>query len=390
MLSIAVLMLSIVGAAFILQQSKDSPTPNPNPVKPSGATGTRDRAGSATSASVAKIELEMQRSRFAIELVYASRADRQLQSVKTDLSKLLDSTLHDSVGKRIAGNEQLLLRFRALEQSAQTGKPKPIEDDSSLERDVRNVNAETLQELRASLKTKRNTIDEALEFYWQRLSYLHNLRESAASLPPSEYDLQTAISLYKAELTRHADKVSSEAARKLKVSLDGERSHAIGELKQSDELVKSLDSHLKDVTSGKPLTSQTVNPRTPPLASRDDYNRELEEIRANLIAFTTPGYVQPKSADTLVYHKKKAPYSYSALQRVGALDDTPVGRAILLRIGGSKSATQQNDRPLGNFPRMNSIEQLKLDKNVNARVTEAQRLLRQYGPLMVEDGLLSP
>ena len=128
----------------------------------------------------------------------------------------------------------------------------------------------------------------------------------------------------------------------------------------------------------------------PPQPSRDDYKRELEKIRTHLVAFTTPGYVQPESADNLVYRNVKQPMSYSALRRIGALNPTNEGRATLLRVGGSKSATQRNDRPLGSFPRMNSIEQLRNDKNLKARVNEAQQLLRRYGPLMVEDGLLLP
>ena len=395
MLSMALLMVAIVGVAVVLQRQSLKPPVNPDPKKTLGEDSTHIRAASRSSASFAKIELEMQRFQFQIELAHAIEAERRLTSVKTDWSNLLESTLRDSVGSRIAGDERLLLRFRAIQQSAKSGANKPDKGDSfaslsEIGRDAKDATGHTFEQLRKTLRRKHDSVDNAIAFYGQHLSYLRTLRESAASLPQSENDLHSAIKLHAAAIASKAKATSGEAAIELNASLDSERTRAIGERDSAAELVNGLESQLHELRSGKPVTSRTQNATNVPPASRDDYKRDFERIRVNLIAFTTPGYVQPKSADVLVFRKTKAPISYSALQRIGALDDTPVGRSILLRVGGSKSASQQNDRPLGTFPRMNSIEQLKNDRNVKARVTEAQRLLRQYGPFMVEDDLLSP
>ena len=80
--------------------------------------------------------------------------------------------------------------------------------------------------------------------------------------------------------------------------------------------------------------------------------------------------------------------SYSALVDAGALKNTQQGLETLFRMGGLKSANQHNDRPLGGFPRMNETSE-SANPEALIRVQDAQRLLRQYGPLMLKDGLLS-
>jgi len=218
---------------------------------------------------------------------------------------------------------------------------------------------------------------------------LHAIRESADSLPAGEFELHAAVSIRAAALVNNLNAAAGEAARELEASLEKE----LGQLKQQRDvgatLVSQLESQLASVAKGETLDTSPAPEANRTPASREDYRREMDRIRTDLVAFTTHGYAQPESADNLVYQKVKRPFSYSALQRIGALEDSEKGRAILLRVGGSKTATQQNDRPLGNFPRMNSISELRKPEIV-ARLKNAQRLLRQYGLLMVEDGLLSP
>ena len=124
-----------------------------------------------------------------------------------------------------------------------------------------------------------------------------------------------------------------------------------------------------------------------PIASREDYMRESPAIRTLLKPFTTPGYAQPNSADKMIHGSAKQPVSYSTLKRIGALEEK--GLSVLFRVGGTKSTSQQNDRPLGGFPRMYSLKELE-KPDVRSRVVEAQRLLQQYGPFLIEDGLLAP
>ena len=146
-----------------------------------------------------------------------------------------------------------------------------------------------------------------------------------------------------------------------------------------------------DLTVMREGTSSTLMSK--PMAQSHSFREMTTTENSTAFARTLlpsllPVTSNPESADKLVYHKTKRPFSYSALNVLGALEDSEKGRAILFRVGGSKTASQQNDRPLGSFPRMNSISELR-KPDVVARLKETQRLLRQYGRLMVDDGLLS-
>ncbi|WP_145210895.1 hypothetical protein [Planctomycetes bacterium TBK1r] len=386
----AVLALSVLGFGLFLQNhTADKPEPKPNPDPTIGKSISEKEKHPSNSASIAKVELAVQRAQFQIELAAAVQLQREVRFAQTELGNLRESTESDYVGKRIAGNKELLLRFRAFKQSLKNAPSISATSLSAIENAAQNAIGNHKQ-LDASLKEETKRLAQSMRFYEQHLSCLHKMRESAASLPQSEHTLDSAIQLYESSLAMHAEAVANDAARELKNTLDGERASAIGQQSKAAQLVEELETQLEQIRSGKPFTSETNDAVLPPQASRDDYERDLEKIRTHLIAFTTPGYVQPESADKLVFRSVKQPMSYSALRRIGALDVTNEGRATLLRVGGSKSATQRNDRPLGSFPRMNSIEQLRDDKNLKARVDEAQQLLRRYGPLMVEDGLLLP
>jgi hypothetical protein len=405
-LSFAALMLGVMAVAFKIHEHRQDSTNTLEDVdKNSGLLdkisnavigGERSADDLPPSADMAKVNLELQRAAFAMEIAQAKQAVRHLESANAEWTALLNTTLSDAIGKRIAGNEELLLRFMALRQMPSPIEPEPIAQDIiALLNDVqREVDRSTQTE--STLKDERATIAEgtkfvliSLAFNQARLDELNQIREAAASSPASEFELHAAISVRAASLANKLNAAAAEAARELEATMDSELKTLTQERDASNKLVMNLEKQLAQIAKGEQLETRVEDDGVQPVPSRDDYNRELEKIRTDLVAFTTPGYVQPESADKLVYRKTKEPFSYSALKRIGALDDSEKGRAILLRVGGSKSATQQNDRPLGSFPRMHSLSELR-KPNVVARLSEAQRLLRQYGSLMVEDGLLSP
>jgi hypothetical protein len=101
------------------------------------------------------------------------------------------------------------------------------------------------------------------------------------------------------------------------------------------------------------------------------------EIQVKLAPFLTPGYLQVK---TQSYDKK--PYSFTQLQGFGALDQTPAG---LLKLGQIASAPRDQVRPrwkltAGWLKRPQQLEKVK----------EAQQLLIDLGPVLVEMQLLEP
>ncbi len=373
------LIFGVLAAAIFLHDGQDppAPTPPPNP---------------GPSPNTSLVTGELQGAVVGVEIAQAKRALVHLKSAQSEWSKLLEATLHDIAGKQIAGNEELLLRFIALRRM-----PSPLPSEltvtalsnelDSVTRDVQAGDAGGSTSDR--LAEMKQQVFVAYAYHQARLDQLHRLRASAASLAAVEVDLFSAISMRAAELTNNVNAEAASVSREVQASLDAELEQIKKERDATASLVSELKSQLRRLQQGESFTAPSDKRDLQPLASRQEYQKELERIRTDLVAFTTPGYVQPESADKLVYHKTKQPMSYSALQRIGALDDDNDGRAILLRVAGSKSATQQNDRPLGSFPRMNSASELR-KQDVLTRVTEAQRLLRQYGPFMVEDGLLAP
>ena len=387
----AVLALSVLGFGLFLQNhTVEKPEPKPNPDPTIGKSNSEKEKHPSNSANIAKVELAVQRAQFQIELAAAVQLQREVRFAETELDDLLKSTESDYVGKRIAGNKELLLRFRAFKQSLKNPPSISATSLSAIENAAQNAR-DNHKQLEASLNEATKTPCSVDAFFTTSISAAST--KCGNPLLPF-LNRSTLLTLRFNSMNRRSrcmrKQVANDAARELKNTLDGERESAIGQQSEAVKLVDELETQLEQIRSGKPFTSETTDAVLPPQASRDDYERELEKIRTHLIAFTTPGYVQPESADKLVFRSVKQPMSYSALRRIGALDATNEGRATLLCVGGSKSATQRNDRPLGSFPRMNSIEQLRDDKNLKARVDEAQQLLRRYGPLMVEDGLLLP
>lgn len=399
----AVLIFGVMAVGFKMhghEHSREISEPNPDDStglldtikdKISGTGGSSDES----TADLTKLDLELQRAALGIELAQTKQAVRHFESAQAEWSELLDTTLTDVVGKCIAANDNLLLQFLALRQMPTPSESEPVARDilahlNEIQSEAKAAaDTDLIDHLRDSVAESKQFVFVLFAFNQARLNQLQRIREAAASHPAGELELHAALSLRATALTNKLTSVADKAARDLEASMNEDLRQLTKQRDAAAAVVTQLESQLASVARGEKLNSQVEAETTEPLVSRADYDREIDSIRTDLIAFTTPGYVQPESADKLVYRKTKRPFSYSALKRIGALEDSDKGRAILLRVGGSKTATQQNDRPLGNFPRMNSISELRKPDLV-ARLKETQRLLRQYGQLMVEDGLLSP
>lgn len=117
-------------------------------------------------------------------------------------------------------------------------------------------------------------------------------------------------------------------------------------------------------------------------ARRARMQQSMPLIRQYLAHCITPGNRQ-LNGSKWGYSDKKVPLSLSGIRAYGALENTPVGYERMYWIGGG----DQNDRPDGVFA--NYIGGAIYDSEV-PKVRTAQRLLTDFGDLLVEDKLLSP
>jgi len=111
------------------------------------------------------------------------------------------------------------------------------------------------------------------------------------------------------------------------------------------------------------------------------YEAALPDIKRYLAVFIANGFSQPDGERRLVLTSKSEPMSLNRLAAAGCLNENQKGLQNLLDIGSNF----HNDRFKKNFP----IQGVLMAKDL-PYVQRAQELLREFGPLMVEKGLLTP
>lgn len=340
-----------------------------------------------SNADIEQVNLALNQVAAAIEIEQLDRNIARLQTLIMEWDTLYEQTLLDEIGKQVANSEPLLSRFIALqEMRLPESDPAHLNTElpNSLLANLKNSDrAEAMQKLRQA---------EALEQAWftyhqTRLQLLRKLRNEAANFSPREITLEEAIASRSSELIANRKAVVDKAAEEAEASLKSKLGELETSLVTQVEIISDLQGQFTKIQNGEYAFNTKPSPAPTTPISRIDYEQELPTIRKTLKPFLTPGYAQPKSSTEMVFGSSKAPMSFSALKRVGALSDTIEGQMILFRIGGSKSAKLSNDRPLGEFPRYDLDTTLT---EVPSQVKDAQRLLTVYGLLLVEDRLLSP
>lgn len=329
-----------------------------------------DHSRIAESLANIDLQIEFARSQQTIEQCKAS-GDAWLQ--------LYESTRTDKVGKRIGSSDDLIADFKALDLPKEQGSV--IADFKSRLDAVQNAGSET----GTILKQIQRDAYDTYSTYERQLRLLAEIRAEAEHIPPGPKTLNEAIKSYDQRILDNRTLAIQTAENETEHRLQAE----LADLKSAtDSLSTPIDELRGDLTQlkqGSTPASGTLPLSVAGNASRSDYERELPQLKSLLKPFITGGYAQPKSTNEMTFVSDKKPISYSGLRRVGALDEGEDGLEILARIGGSKSDRPCNDRPLGTFPPYDLNSSSKA-----AQIKEAQRLLRGYGLLMVEDRLLSP
>ena len=225
-------------------------------------------------------------------------------------------------------------------------------------------------------------IEQAESMLDQMLSKASDPQDQTLEAFLATLEQQTEQSI-KEEVTRRLDALEGAHAAELKAANDN-HSTSKTVLEKSE---KKLESARKESAERIAESNKSVEAEQATIAARNaELRRKMEAklpgMRSLLSPFVTPGYRQPQWQSHLEVVPDKSPMSFSALQRVRALEDSKKGMEILLMLA-------ENDRPTGDFPiyqgesditRPEILETLKV----------VQEFLRTYGEVMVEANLLSP
>ena len=126
------------------------------------------------------------------------------------------------------------------------------------------------------------------------------------------------------------------------------------------------------------------------LVARKRMEEALPEFRERLLPFLKSAHQQPGFGGRFVVTIDSLPISYSALLRVGALEDDLKGLEILYYLGRVDRSNGRSDRPQGSFPD-GSIWEFAVQKPEIIRQLKAiQEFLRRHGEAMMDAKLLSP
>lgn len=227
---------------------------------------------------------------------------------------------------------------------------------------------------------------EAIRQYENDRSILETLVADRAGSPPGDSPLKQAV-----------DKLQEELNRK--------RAEAIAEANKTafDEGTKKIAAAQADATLGK---SETEAKRIKVQAEGERALRDLEtqkekltvdhkildlrfknmegEVKSLLSPLISHGFTQP-GGHGYQRSNAKGPVSLSAMRRVGWLEKTDDS---LQKLCTGNQTRFGNDRPMKDFPQWGGA--MREWGSKHSTVLRVQNILREFGPLMVEKGLLAP
>ena len=212
------------------------------------------------------------------------------------------------------------------------------------------------------------------------------VKVSPPSSPGSELSLQEAIADFskKEIVLRQRILANNEAEAKTKAAetlaaAEGERILQEAKLK-ADKILQEANLRVERHNADKKAAAESAMTE----ARKEELRKKARSIwvKAKLAPFTTPGYAQIEAPDS--YEKK--PLSFSALYQGGALDPNEEGIRKLAWVGFTK---EDKVRPRFIF-RQNSSGSWMRHTEDREMVMEAQKLLLELGPVLVDMGLMQP
>jgi hypothetical protein len=326
-----------------------------------------------------------------------------------------DLLLTNDDGKRIAADPELVGRFMTTCEELCTTETDLAGYESRLERIMtpvtrayKNEDAgfELTESWSADLEELEKEVDEAFKrFDEQRLDISAILKHAPEQAPEDALTLLDAIN---SERERRRD----EKAKVIVETLREERlKHAqmIANAKAEAERLVAEANAKVERTLGE-QTARNITEEAENIARRErdrirqrqeelareqleqEFERDKRQIQTFLGVLMIPGYRQPGRQGSYTTSTEKGPVSLSALKAAGALSPDIHG------IAAFTLAVERQDRPHSGWPRL----KVSSDRLVQAGlgiypvgpdqefVQNAQDLLKKYGELMVEKGMLAP
>ena len=318
----------------------------------------------------------------------------ELQALKEKWDVQVKTLLIGESGKRIAASDSHVEQVAAILDKRRLdpgGAATASQNLSMLVDAVAPKDGEeptpTLPSLELLEEVKRHALatTKSLEDWKQDSQILDNVIKECKDVEPSPKVLDLVLkernqSKLKARadaIVKARDDAFAEATKKLADTTAAvERNKALIEAARLEEAAR-----VERLREKSKLADQAAKRERDALEQK--FEKSLPDIKLYLPAFTNHGYAQPKGVQ-IEFAATKGPMSYRLLKLSGALNQGRPGLETLALIGSSFA----NDRFKKNFPEFlgGEFAWKQLDK---AFVQRAQDLLVEFGPLMVEKGLLA-
>lgn len=307
------------------------------------------------------------------------------------------SLLADDRGRYLAADETYITAFKTL-----WNQKRPSNSD----RDAVRRRVETLLEpVRIALASENAAYAPSEDF----LSKLQHERKAVQTLIAAYHEPRMQIEGLVAQASKAktpAAMTLQDAIRDLDARQAGEQASKIAaakeaERKKADDAVAAAKAaqvaqEAKDQVARTEAERDAAQKRAEieKQSLRDTVEREQknklaasDEVGRLLRPFLAEGYWQP--AKRPEEWLQKGPVSFSGLQTIGALEDTPRGLQQLLTAGTkppNSAPPPDKVRPRWGYPyHLRSLSPAQIEE-----LKTAQRFLRELGPTMVELKMLSP
>ncbi len=370
-----------------------SPIFEPRPINTAGSSRKDAGREQFVLLSLQRIEFE---SRTTNLTTIADNVGQRIEKWQ----RRIESLPHSDEGRRLVSSAREV-RFLLTQEVLTKAELVSLRDSIQF---VRNQFTRT-ESPKSDLKTeddKLANIEARLRFTWAQFDASETaLDELQANAKPTSNGptLRDAFKALDAEADKAVLQEATEQEKELKARFEDEiktakqdrdklRNDAESAQKEWNRIETAAKQKLAD--AAKQRTEQLQELAQQRLAARKRMEEALPEFRERLLPFLKSAHQQPSFGSHFVVTIDSLPISYSALLRVGALEDDLKGLEILYHLGRFDRSNGRSDRPQGSFPD-GSIWEFAVQKPEIIRQLKAiQEFLRRHGEAMMEAKLLSP